>query len=259
MITFFNLILYLFMSCLLAASPPKEIPADLYEEYTMYLQVPVRPYYLDNSYSASQGIIYSTEEINQYIDKVTRREVGYYGTTDLFLYSLLDKYPWCIKDKCVGIIGSTIPWYESIIIAYGGHPITIEYNKIVREDARLKIMTVEEFDQNPIQFDTLLSISSIEHDGLGRYGDPIDPHGDIKAMHKMKTMLKEGGLLILAVPVGKDTLFWNAHRIYGQMRLPLLLKEWEVVDSCGFSETDFTWENYGEHQPVFVLKSLRER
>ncbi len=31
-------------------------------------------------------------------------------------------------------------------------------------------------------FDMALSISSFDHDGLGRYGDPLDPVGDLKAM-----------------------------------------------------------------------------
>ena len=42
-------------------------------------------------------------------------------------------------------------------------------------------------------FDFAASFSSIEHSGLGRYGDPIDPIGDLREMLKIKCMLKKGG------------------------------------------------------------------
>jgi SAM-dependent methyltransferase len=74
-----------------------------------------------------------------------------------------------------------------------------------------------------------LSISSFEHDGLGRYGDPVDANGDLKAMERMRRVLKPNGYLILAVPVGVDTIKWNAHRKYGRVRLPVLLRLWSLV------------------------------
>lgn len=45
-------------------------------------------------------------------------------------------------------------------------------------------------------------ICSFDHDGLGRYGDPINPVGDIVAMETVMHVLKEGGLLFLTVPIG---------------------------------------------------------
>lgn len=68
---------------------------------------------------------------------------------------------------------------------------------------------------------------------MGRYGDPIRPNGDILAMLKAKCMVKENGLLFLAVPTGKDKIEFNAHRIYGSLRLPLLLNSWHLLESFG--------------------------
>lgn len=247
--------IFFYFGSALFAAPPREIPHDLYHEYTMGNTIPVKDWYLDGSLPPSQAIIYKSDEIDQWITKVKRREVGYYGRTDTYLYSMLEKYK--ISGQNVGIVGSTIPLYESITLAYGGFPITIDYNKIATDDLRLNTMTVEEYDQLPIQFDSIISISSIEHDGLGRYGDPLNPWGDIQTMQKFKKMLKPGGLLFLAVPVGKDCLFWNAHRIYGRMRLPLLLEGWEIVDTCGFSLNDYEAVEYSGHQPVFVLRECQ--
>ena len=41
--------------------------------------------------------------------------------------------------------------------------------------------------------------------------------------------------MILSVPVGKDEIMWNAGRVYGEKRLPLLLQGWTLVDSFGLS------------------------
>ena len=109
-------------------------------------------------------------------------------------------------------------------------------------------------------FDAAFSISSFEHDGLGRYGDPINPDGDLQAMEKTKRMLKPGGLLLLAVPVGCDVIVWNAHRIYGPKRLARLLEGWDILDAFGFNQSLFYINDamhtyYGNDQPLFVLRA----
>ena len=254
---------FLSVFCALAsAEPPREIPLDLLGLFTLDGQIPVASWYLDDSApqdefqiilkDGSRASLYSKELINEYIKKIQRKETFYYGETDLWLYQALEKYP--IRGKDVAIVGSTIPWYESIIIAYGGRPTTIEYNTIVTDDKRFTPITVEEFNQNPRKFDVILSISSIEHDGLGRYGDPINPKGDLEFMARAKKLLKEDGAMILAVPFGRDCLCWNAHRIYGRLRLPLLLKGWNILDTFGFKEEELlgTLGNHS-YQPVFYL------
>ena len=54
----------------------------------------------------------------------------------------------------------------------------------------------------------------VEHIGLGRYGDPIDPNGDLKAMKELKRVLAVGGNFLFVVPVGKPRVMFNAHRVY---------------------------------------------
>jgi len=52
-------------------------------------------------------------------------------------------------------------------------------------------------------------------------------------MEHIHRSLHEGGLCFLGIPVGKDCLVWNAHRIYGEKRLKLIyldkFKEMEWV------------------------------
>jgi SAM-dependent methyltransferase len=64
--------------------------------------------------------------------------------------------------------------------------------------------------------DMVVSLHSIEHIGLGRYGDRFDPEGDKRAIEKIIQALPPGGRFIFSVPVtlGKPCLAFNAHRIY---------------------------------------------
>lgn len=54
----------------------------------------------------------------------------------------------------------------------------------------------------------------VEHVGLGRYGDPIDPDGDLKAIAELKRVLATGGSLLFVVPLGRPRICFNAHRVY---------------------------------------------
>jgi hypothetical protein len=94
-------------------------------------------------------------------------------------------------------------------------------------------------------------------EGLGRYGDPLDPDGDLKTMENMKKYLKPGGKMFLSVPIGIDILWWNSRRHYGQYRLPMLLKGWKVLDMYGIdlrSEESFKLFHYGNYQPLLVIE-----
>jgi SAM-dependent methyltransferase len=64
---------------------------------------------------------------------------------------------------------------------------------------------------------TLESISCLhvlEHIGLGRYGDPLDPRGSEKAASELEGSLRAGGLLFLSTPVGRERVCFNAHRVF---------------------------------------------
>lgn len=74
----------------------------------------------------------------------------------------------------------------------------------------------------PFQDESIPSISCmhvVEHVGLGRYGDPLDPQGDLKAMAELKRVLAPGGLLLFVVPVGTPRIMYNAHRIYSYQQV----------------------------------------
>lgn len=61
---------------------------------------------------------------------------------------------------------------------------------------------------------SLSCLHALEHFGLGRYGDPIDPQGHLRAFPNMVSMLKSGGVFYLSVPVGRPSVQFNAHRVF---------------------------------------------
>lgn len=89
--------------------------------------------------------------------------------------------------------------------------------------------------------DSVPSIScmhTIEHIGLGRYGDELDPQGDIKSINELKRVVQSKGDVIFVTPVGKPRIEFNAHRIYSYEQIinafePLQLQEFALIPDEG--------------------------
>lgn len=67
--------------------------------------------------------------------------------------------------------------------------------------------------------DSLSCLHALEHFGLGRYGDPIDPDGGIMGLITMLKILRNGGVFYLSVPIGRERVEFNAHRIFNPLSL----------------------------------------
>lgn len=85
--------------------------------------------------------------------------------------------------------------------------------------------------------DSISSLHAIEHFGLGRYGDPVDPDGWRKAMLGLQRVLRPGGRLYLSVPVGRERLCFNAHRIFSPMRILDTLADLALVSFAGVDDS----------------------
>ncbi|HBV81986.1 MAG TPA: hypothetical protein DEB74_04140 [Lachnospiraceae bacterium] len=84
----------------------------------------------------------------------------------------------------------------------------VENLNTIVDDATL----LKQFEDDSIQ--SLSALCSPEHFGLGRFGDPIDPEACFKFFSKAQDKLRQGGRLYIAVPVGRDRVEFNAHRIF---------------------------------------------
>ena len=70
----------------------------------------------------------------------------------------------------------------------------------------------------------------VEHVGLGRYGDRLDPEGDLKAIEQLTRVLAIGGSLLFVVPIGKPRIQFNAHRIYSYEQILSYFSELDLME-----------------------------
>lgn len=72
-------------------------------------------------------------------------------------------------------------------------------------------------------YDSISSLHAIEHFGLGRYGDPVDYWGYLKAIENITKMLTPGGTFYFSVPIGPQRIEFNAHRVFSVSYLMSIL------------------------------------
>ena len=70
----------------------------------------------------------------------------------------------------------------------------------------------------------------VEHVGLGRYGDRLDPDGDLKAIRELQRVLAPNGNLLFVVPVGKPKVMFNAHRIYSYNQVMEQFRDFRLME-----------------------------
>jgi SAM-dependent methyltransferase len=96
--------------------------------------------------------------------------------------------------------------------------------------------------------DSISALHSIEHFGLGRYGDPIDFYGHVKAVNNIAKMLAKNGTFYFSVPIGPQRIDFNAQRVFSVSYLlnlftpPLYSRLFDIIS---FSYVDDKGDFYG--------------
>ena len=230
------------------------LPQDLKKKFTLNGKIPVYARFKNQkSFNGGAVNVWDEVQISRWVNRTLHGkcvDAGYRGDTGQCL-SMAQNPP---RGHGV-VVGSQMPWIEALALGHGASRLTtIEYSKTVCPGSgycrKLDVITPSEADVRSGDgtlgpFDFAISYSSNEHSGLGRYGDTIDPFGDIEAIQKVACVLKPGGLLYLAVPMnlGSDALVFNSHRVYGPIRLPLLTANFDVLGVYGrrvFNTSFFT-------------------
>jgi hypothetical protein len=140
-------------------------------------------------------------------------------------------------DKHVDI--SSIVNFAAVVSAF----IPVEFYDFRPAPLQLDGLRTGAADLTRLHFpsDSIASLSCmhvIEHIGLGRYGDPLDPDGDLKAIGELVRVLAPGGDLLVATPVGRPHVAFNAHRVYDHEAFagyfaPLELVEFALIEEHG--------------------------
>ena len=95
--------------------------------------------------------------------------------------------------------------------------------------------------QLPFKSGSVFSISSlhtIEHIGLGRYKDNIDPSGHEKALLELQRVIIKGGYLLVSFPIGQERVEFNSQRILHPLRPVEILREMRLIEFSAINDRD---------------------
>ena len=156
-----------------------------------------------------------------------------------------------VKNKKCLVMGSISPWVECLLLHFGASEVfTSEYNLPICEYPHLNFIDANK--EINIKFDIVISFSSLEHMGLGRYGDKIAPNADLDSSIEIYDILNTGGMYICGIPVienGEGYIDGNMHRIYDKNRIDKLFSLFKYVGKADFNCSRYIdWQ----YQPIFV-------
>lgn len=135
------------------------------------------------------------------------------------------------KPECHVDISSSLH-FCSLVSAF----IPVKFYDYRPANLELSGLTCEAADLLSLPFadgsiESLSCMHVVEHVGLGRYGDPLDPDGDLKAIAVLKRVLAIDGNLLFVVPVGgTPRIMFNAHRIYSYAQVAEYFSDLELME-----------------------------
>jgi len=231
-------------------------------------EVFVKEWYFDETnlgFGMGQARVFSKEYYEVLINRWTNRT---HQNSYVRAYERTDEAAAAanVTGKVVLVIGSQSPWLEAVLIARGASKVvTLEYGSFVSEYPTHQFIKPKEFRESYLsgaldKFDVVFTYSSLEHSGLGRYGDTLNPWADTLAVAQAWCVSKPDARLALGVPYSAqgDRVEYNAHRVYGPVMYPFLATNWEAVWVEDESKrTDAETDTEGDlYQPYFVFKKL---
>lgn len=82
--------------------------------------------------------------------------------------------------------------------------------------------------------DSISCLHALEHFGLGRYGDAINFLGHLAGLDNIRHMLQAKGKCYISVPIGKQRIEFNAHRVFSVSYLLDLFKDSFYIDRFSY-------------------------
>jgi len=245
------------------------LPPELKEMYTYGGRVEVADIFLDQAFMGggrNEAKVFTKEDVEHYITSwLAGSPVDSYGNGSNLVAAAADFVD--VAGKTILVMGTQDPWLEAVLLSKKPKKIvTLEYGYFLSEYPGYTFMRPTEFRERYLNgtldtFDVVFTYSTVEHSGLGRYGDALNPWGDIMAVAEAWCVSKKNAKLAIAVPTKvskhEDITEFNLHRLYGPVTYPFLTTNWKFVwptedvdriDSNPYPQ--YSWE----YEPVFVFE-----
>ena len=202
---------------------------------------------------------------NKYVRAIAQK-LGFSRPIDLALESTrVVEYPWVLRNLPpegkildVGSTGSQLP---VMLACLGYHVWTIDVRDYeyagLRDNLHSVVGDIRRTSFPDRFFDVVIAVSTVEHVGLGRYGDPIDVEGDRNAIKEVKRVMTSDGILLITVPFGKR-FTTSLHRVYDEETLLLLLEGFDIQSIEYFLSTNRLWVRASKEQVKEVDSSVKE-
>jgi hypothetical protein len=243
---------------------PRDPPAKLKDWYTMGGRADFQTWYFNDEQqqNSAEKYIWGRTVMQDFMDQPNI--CGGYNQTHCDY--MIKKHAKWISNLSGIVVGSQSPWAEAALFNAGARKIvTIEFRHVVTDYPNYSGQLPSEVAKIYLAskwpgVDFAFSFSTLEHDGLGRYGDELNPFGDLESLARIRCLLKPGGILFLGVPFAPEAVIWNAHRLYGRERVALMLLGWDVLDIAPADCDMDSEEARGSFacQPIVVLRKPLE-
>merc|ERR1719233_80835 len=201
-------------------------------------RVPAEPFYFDDSkFGQDQGepTIFTQEYVQGLIDQWENRStVTLKSSKEIYEAASVIN----VTNLNILVIGTVEPWLEAVLFSRGAKKImTLEYGNYISHFPGLEFVRPKEFSQRYLAgtldtFDAVFTHSSLEHSGLGRYGDSLNPWADIVTVAQAWCTTTPDAKLVVAVPTavsGKDAILFNGAKVYGPRLYPFLVTNWQFI------------------------------
>ena len=151
-------------------------------------------------------------------------------------------------------IGSRIDGFVAHLLTF--MPVTIvDIRPLVSNIQGLTVIQDDATTLSKIKSSSVHSLSSLhvaEHFGLGRYSDPIDPEACFRFMESLQRVLAPGGRLYFSVPIGRERVEFNAHRVFDPNTI---LGRFSGLQLASFSYVGDDGALYQDTNPSLMPKS----
>jgi SAM-dependent methyltransferase len=148
-----------------------------------------------------------------------------------------------IGSRIDGFVAHLLTFMPVTVIDIRAMEADIDGLNFIQDDATLFSTFADE------SIDSLSTLHAAEHFGLGRYLDPIEPDACSRFMESLQRVLRPGGRLYFSVPIGRERVDFNAHRV---LACVTVLEAFSKLSLISFSFVDDAGDLHEDDDPAAI-------